>query len=262
VAVWRSGRKAIAALLVVGIAWCAGAPLGSVAAAAPSMSAGADPARAAREVFQDPEFWWKRIEHRSLSTSWLETIIVPLLDFFDRILRRISELIARILRMLFGIFTGNATTGTLVVWLIALALSGFAIWRLGRIILRWLAGGAPAPDSPAAASWQALAAASDLLEQARASLRAGKYAESIRLALLAFIARLEKLGLVRYDTTRTNREYQMELRHRSELAACFGQVARIYERVWYGRAAAGYADAERAIFLSGSVINGEGLAPE
>ena len=88
------------------------------------------------------------------------------------------------------------------------------------------------------------------------------YAEAIRLALLALIARLEKQGLLRYDTTRTNREYQMELRHTSELAACFGQLARIYERVWYGRVPAGRAEAEQAISLCGSVINREDLAPE
>jgi hypothetical protein len=88
------------------------------------------------------------------------------------------------------------------------------------------------------------------------------YAEAIRLALLALIARLEKQGLLRYDTTRTNREYQMELRHRSELAACFGQLARIYERVWYGRVPAGRAEAEQAINLCGSVINREELAAE
>ena len=111
-------------------------------------------------------------------------------------------------------------------------------------------------------TWQTLAEASDLFEQAGQAFRDGMHAEAIRLALLALIARLEKQGLLRYDTTRTNREYQVELRHRSELAACFGQLARIYERVWYGRVPAGRAEAEQAISLCGSVINREDLAPE
>ena len=112
------------------------------------------------------------------------------------------------------------------------------------------------------ATWQTLAEASDLFEQAGQAFRDGMHAEAIRLALLALIARLEKQGLLRYDTTRTNREYQRELRHTSELAACFGQLARIYERVWYGRVPAGRAEAEQAISLCGSVINREDLAPE
>ena len=99
--------------------------------------------------------------------------------------------------------------------------------------------------------WQTLAEASDLFEQAGQAFRDGSHAEAIRLALLALIARLEKQGLLRYDTTRTNREYQRELRPWSELAACFGQLARIYERVWYGRVPAGRAEAEQAIRLCG-----------
>ena len=61
-------------------------------------------------------------------------------------------------------------------------------------------------------SWQTLAGAGGPLRASRRGVRHGKYAEAIRLALLALIARLEKQGLIRYDTTRTNREYQMELR--------------------------------------------------
>ena len=76
------------------------------------------------------------------------------------------------------------------------------------------------------------------------------------------IARLEKQGLLRYDTTRTNREYQRELRTGRTWPRRFGQLARIYERVWYGRASAGRAEAEQAIGLCGSVINREDLAPE
>ena len=131
---------------------------------------------------------------------------------------------------------------------------------------RWLesasAPGTPVPGTPQGVGWHTLAEASDLFEQSGEAFRKGLYAEAIRLALLALIARLEKDGLLRYDTTRTNREYQRELRQRSELAACFGQLARIYERVWYGRLSAGRAEAEQAISLCQSVINREDLAAE
>ncbi len=109
---------------------------------------------------------------------------------------------------------------------------------------------------------QTLAEPADLYEQAVQAFRDGSHAEAIRLALLSLIARLEKQGRLRYDTTRTNREYQMELRPSSEIAACFGQLARIYERVWYGRAPAIPAEAERALSLSGSMLNTEDPAPE
>ena len=221
-----------------------------------------DPVLAARDVFQDQDFWWKRIEPRPDSPSWLDSILATVLDFFDRVYRAILELLAKILRSLFGIFTGASSGGTLAVWLIVAAMLAWSIWKLGPLIVLWLKGNASAPDRQEGVTWQSLAEAADLFEQAGQALRDGMFAEAIRLALLALIARLEKQGLLRYDTTRTNREYQMELRHGSDLAACFGRLARIYERVWYGRVQASRAEAEQAISLCRSVIHREELAAE
>ena len=92
-------------------------------------------------------------------------------------------------------------------------------------------------------------------------IRLTRHAEAIRLALLAMIASLEKRGLLRYDTTRTNREYRAELRPRPELAEPFGRLARIYEGVWYGRQPAGPEQAEESIRLCVSMIDGEALTP-
>jgi len=212
-------------------------------------------------VFQDQSFWWKRLEPRSVSTSWIESILTAVLDFFGRILEWIFELLAKILQSLFGLFTGTASGGAVAVWLIVAGLFAWSIWKLYPVIARWLGGSAAAPSTKETVTWQPLADASDLFEQAGQAFRDGMHAEAIRLALLALIARLEKQGLLRYDTTRTNREYQAELRHTSELAACFGKLARIYEQVWYGRMSPGRAEAEQAIGLCGSVINREDLAP-
>jgi hypothetical protein len=222
-----------------------------------------DPAAAARDVFQDPAFWWKRIEPRRTSNSWLDSLLAALRDLVNRILDAVGELIGWILGRLFGAFSGASSAGRIVVWLAIAALLAWAIWKLYPVIVRWLRGGAPVPALPRQeVSWQTLAEASDLYTQAGQAFGAGQYAEAIRLALLALIARLEKQGLLRYDTTRTNREYQRELRPQVELAACFGELARIYERVWYGRLPAGHADAELALGLCGSVINGKEPAPE
>ena len=51
----------------------------------------------------------------------------------------------------------------------------------------------------------------------------------------------------------------MELRHASDLAAGFGKLARIYERVWYGRVPAGRDLAEQAISLCRSLSSKEDL---
>jgi Domain of unknown function (DUF4129) len=262
VTVWRSAPKVIAALAAAWFLWLATTPFQTFAADPTSRPAGPDPVLAARDVFQDQDFWWKRIEPRPVSTSWLDSILAAVLDSFGRVFRAIWELLAKILRSLFSIFRGASSGGTVAVWLIVAAILAWSIWKLGPVIVRWLTCSAPAPGRQEGGTWQTLAEASDLYDQAGQAFRDGMFAEAIRLALLALIARLEKQGLLRYDTTRTNREYQMELGHRSELAACFGQVARIYERVWYGRVAAGRAEAEQAISLCGSVISREELAAE
>ncbi len=242
--------------------WSALAPVFAWADGPASGPAGVDPGLAARAVFQGPDFWWKRIEPRTVSASWLESILKALLSFIGRLVEAIWDLITKLLRSLFGIFTGTSSGGTAAVWLIIAAILAWAIWKLYPVIVRWLRDRQPAAATQGGGSWQALAEAADLFAQAVAACRNGHHADAIRLALLALIARLEKLGLLRYDTTRTNREYQMELRHTSDLAACFGQLARIHERVWYGRARAERAEAERAISLCESVIKREDLAPE
>jgi hypothetical protein len=259
---WRSVPKGVAALALAVLLVLATAPVVSFGTALPRGVEEIDPARAARDVFQDQDFWWKRIEQRSVSTSWLETIVTALLDFVRRILEGILDLIGRILRGLFGILSGTSSGGAVVIWLIIFAILAWSSWRFYRIIASRKRGGIETLRAQKTDIWQPLAEDSDLFEQAGQALREGSYAEAIRLALLALIARLEKQGLLHYDPTRTNREYQRELRHSSELAVCFGQVARIYEFVWYGRAAAGHADAEEAIRLTGSVINGKEPAPE
>jgi hypothetical protein len=73
-------------------------------------------------VFQDQDFWWKRIEPRPVSTSWLDSILAAALDLFGRVLHAIWELLAKILRSLFSIFTGASSGGTVAVWLIVAAL--------------------------------------------------------------------------------------------------------------------------------------------
>jgi Domain of unknown function (DUF4129) len=261
VTVLRSVRKAVAAMAAAATLWLVIAASGAVAAAAPPGLSGVDPAIAARDVFRDQDFWWKRIESKTVPTSWLESILKALLELLGRILRAILDAIARIRRSLFGIFTGGAAGGGAIVWVIIAVVLAWSIWRLYPVIVRWLTSGSTAPN-PDGVTWQTLPESSDLYEEAARALRDAKYAEAIRLALLALIARLERRGLLRYDTSRTNREYQMELRHATELAALFGRLARIYDRVWYGRVSAGRAEAEEAIHLCGSAINTEDLAPE
>lgn len=226
--------------------------------AQPSGTGGMDPVRAAKEVFQGPDFWWKRLgPSTTTETSWLGRFVAAILNLLGRAFLAVWDLIVRVFRFLFGRMAGDSSGGAVLVWILAGAILAWAIWKLSPLILRWL-GRDATPVATDATVTQPLPAASLLRAEAAQALRDGRHAEAIRLALLAMIAALETRGLLRYDTTRTNREYRAELGPRPDLSARFGQLARIYESVWYGREPAGRAQAEESIRLCETPIDGEG----
>src|SRR4051812_32153370 len=85
-----------------------------------STSGAIDPVRAAREVFQGDDFWWKRIEPGPTpETSWLRQVLKVILEALGRAWDAVWELIARVFRFLFGRLVGESSGGTLLVWLLA-----------------------------------------------------------------------------------------------------------------------------------------------
>ncbi len=237
------------------------AALHAIALASPTAANGADPVRAARDVFQGPDFWWKRIETKTMPrSSVLQAVLDAILGGLGRIWRAVWDAIDRVLHLLFGGFGGESSSGTLFVWLLAGAILAWAVWKLFPLFLQGLGREAPRVGAETVAS-EALPAADDLRAQAAVADRDGRHAEAIRLALLALIATFEKRGLLRYDATRTNREYRAELRRRPELAAGFGRLARIYEGVWYGREPASRESSAESIRLCESLVDAEALSP-
>ena len=106
-------------------------------ASRPSTSGAIDPVLSAREVFQGPDFWWKRIEPGPApETSWLRSVLKIVLQALGRAWDAFWELIVRVLRFLFGRMPVESSGGKLLVWLLAgtiLAESRerFAMRRLG-----------------------------------------------------------------------------------------------------------------------------------
>ncbi len=237
---------------------------------------GVDPGVAAREVLGGEDYWWKHIESRTVQLTgplaflqrvleWIGRVLKPVWDFIVEVARYIF----RVFRGLYAVLRGDWSEGMNLIWLVAVVVLGWAMWKLSPllkylpVIARWFgSGGAPGANDATTAGWQTLPEPSDLFMQASDAFAARAFADAIRLALLALIARLEKQGLLRYDNTRTNREYQRELRPHQDLAARFAHLARIYERVWYGREKAGPAEAQEAIGLCKLLINGEELVAE
>jgi hypothetical protein len=213
-----------------------------------------DPTQVAQEVFQGPEFWWKRTERVEYSPSGLAWLLKAIVDILGEILARLWDWLIRLLLGLLKMVTGDWSGGTPLVWLATVAVLAWASWKLARHLAQRRRRASGEADRTQPADYQQLPEADVLFQQAGEALRAGGYAETVRLALLALIAHLQQRGLLRYDPARTNREYQSELRAEAELAHVFGQVALPYERVWYGRLPATPGDAEGALGLCRSVL--------
>jgi hypothetical protein len=235
--------------------------LAGLVAIAVRATAEADPVGLAREVMRGDDFWWKRLEPgKSPEIPWLAKVVVAIVGLLYRLWTLVRDAILALLRLLFGRISAEGSGGTILIWVLAVAIIAWAAWKLIPLLFRG-EGRIPPTTSPDAVALETLAAASELREQASHALGQGRHAEAIRLALLALIAALEQRGLLRYDTTRTNREYRTELGPRPDLAERFGRLARIYERVWYGREPAGREQAEESIRLCASPIDGEAVGP-
>jgi hypothetical protein len=86
--------------------------------------------------------------------------------------------------------------------------------------------------------------AEDAFDQAQAAARAGDYRTAARHLYLSSLLWLEDRKLLRYDRSRTNREYLTQLRGKpvhDELAP----VVETFERVWYGHRALDAEEFER-----------------
>jgi hypothetical protein len=62
----------------------------------------------------------------------------------------------------------------------------------------------------------------------------GDYRNAIRYLYLSYLLVLDEQGVMRYDRSRTNREYLRSVSSRPELAKPLRDVIDVFDRVWYG----------------------------
>lgn len=249
----RTMRWILAGMLI------AAATIGTTADAAENLAESerrdADDARAnqvARDVFASDAYWWKRTSNVK-STSAIgrffsfvyEWLILP-------IVKAIGELIEWILDRLSGRLVlpgGDWSQGVPFLWTISAVLVFFAVWWVA-IFFRRQPVVRPAPSGQT--SIEVLPQADQLLEQSRMALAKGDHRSAVRLALLSLLAWLQNRGQLKYDASRSNREYQQDLRRWPESAAVFGAVAAPFERCWYGGRDLDHLQVQQLIALCGN----------
>jgi hypothetical protein len=188
----------------------------------------------AREVFLGDEYWWKRTTDLK-SGSVGENVFSLLYRVLIRpVLKTIFDVIEWILKKLFGSMRGahgDWSRGIPFLWTIIVLLLAYVGWRM------WVASRGPAVSRPAPGApdlIDVLPRADQLLEQSRAALLAGDHRSAIRLAFLSLLAWFQDRGQLKYDPSRSNREYQRDLRKWPDSVASFRAAAGPFERCWYG----------------------------
>ena len=72
------------------------------------------------------------------------------------------------------------------------------------------------------------------MQRAHALSGQGDYRSAIRYLYLSSLLVLDEQGLLRYDRSRTNREYLRSISSKPELAKPLSDVIDVFDRVWYG----------------------------
>ncbi len=195
-------RQSLEALLAARDGWPAAGPAGQELAAL-------------QGILGRPEFQWAPEEPS------------PVAQWFQRLLERITEFLARLLPG--GL--GEDTPLSLVLSLVGAALLVAVI----VLVLRRVRAGlvAEAEMEPAAAGEAGLSAAG-ALERAQAAAAAGDTRAAVRYLYLAALLELEERGLLRYDRSLTNREYLRSVVQSPGLVAALRPVVEVFERAWYG----------------------------
>jgi hypothetical protein len=76
--------------------------------------------------------------------------------------------------------------------------------------------------------------AAQALQQAEAHSQQGDYRSAVRYLYLSTLLLLEEHGVLRYDRSRTNREYLRSVAGEPELYSTLQSVVDVFDRVWYG----------------------------
>jgi len=79
-----------------------------------------------------------------------------------------------------------------------------------------------------------LLTAESAFQRAQSLSRGGEYRSAVRYLYLSSLLLLDERGLLRYDRTRTNREYLRSVSDSPELAQPLTDVIEVFDNVWYG----------------------------
>ena len=166
-----------------------------------------------KEILARPEFQWQEAQPLQMP-DWL----VRFLDWLDRLTNRFRNATFRFGRV-------PLIVTAVVVFLLSL-------FFISRAFSRSLVREAQLPAEEGASD--ELLTSQGALKRAETLSTQGDYRNAVRYLYLSSLLVLDEQGLMRYDRSRTNREYLRSVSSRPELANPLRKVIDVFDRVWYG----------------------------
>jgi hypothetical protein len=167
-----------------------------------------------KEILARSEFQW---DAGRPAPDWFQRILDAFFNWMERIAFGVQN----------TVYYGRVPL--MVGAALVLLLSLFYISRnLSRSLVREaeLAGEAGEDDT--------LLTSKGALQRAQTLSSQGDYRTAIRYLYLSSLLVLDERGLLRYDRSRTNREYLRSVSSKPQLAAPLRDVIDVFDRVWYG----------------------------
>lgn len=165
------------------------------------------------EILARPEFQWEEIPPNPVS-DWIQRV-------FDTLNRWLNDLLG---------FTFDVIGADVTAWVmgILLVLVFFFVFRtlfadfLNETQLSGENDGEEPLTSEAA------------FEKAQQLSRGGDYRSAVRYLYLSTLLILDERGVMRYDRSKTNREYLRSVADAPELSKPLEEVIEVFDNVWYG----------------------------
>jgi len=165
-----------------------------------------------KEILSRPEFQWK------------ETASNPVSDWIQKILDSIDLWLNRILNATFDI-AGSDVTAILMAIILAVILF---------FVLRTLFTDFMSESKLSADSDEEPLTSESAFAKAQQLSRGGDYRAAVRYLYLSPLLILDERGIMRYDRSKTNREYLRSVSNSPELSRPLGEVIDVFDNVWYG----------------------------
>lgn len=168
-----------------------------------------------KAILARPEFQWEQASTIVLPT-WLQDLLDRFFNFWDQLIARVSMLVYE---------------GRYLLIVAAAIFFVFILLYISRNLAQNLVGDT---ELPAEGESDELLTSKGALKRAETLSMKGDYRSAIRYLYLSSLLVLDEQGLLRYDRSRTNREYLRSVSSRPELAEPLKDVINVFDRVWYG----------------------------